>query len=69
MKKFLTPAQGLLVRNHQDKMRPLPEEGAEVEFDTTWARRMRDGDVVESQKPRAKQSAPAKQPEKAKKEG
>jgi len=69
MKKFLKPANGLLIRNHQNKFRPLDEAGEDVEFDTTWHRRLRDGDVIESSpaKPSVKPTSINIKP--AKKEG
>ena len=66
MQKFIKPARaGLLVRDHQSKLRPLPAEGKSVDWDVTWARRLRDGDIVivakpEPRKEAAKQSAPDK---------
>lgn len=47
MRKFIKPAKpDLIVRDHADKLRPLPAEGKEVAWDATWARRERDGDIV-----------------------
>lgn len=60
MRKFIKPSRpGLLVRNHQDKLRPLGDEGKAVLWDQTWARRLRDGDVIEV-KPRKAEKAPEK---------
>lgn len=50
-KVFVKPARGpdgeaLAVRNPQT-MRPIPEEGMELELDRTIRRRIADGDLVE----------------------
>jgi hypothetical protein len=42
--KFVKPLKDLLVRM-PDTMTPLPEDGAEVEWNTYWRRRVRDGSV------------------------
>lgn len=47
------PAPGLLVRDPVTKL-PMPPEGADIDpNDLTWARRLRDGDVVPSEAPLA----------------
>lgn len=55
MRAKLKPAKpGLIVRDPKTR-RPLPEEGREVNLDSFWRRRLRDGDVVE-----VKSAPPAK---------
>lgn len=57
------PAEsGLLVRNHQDRYRPLPDEGKMVEDDFTWQKRLRDGDVVMVEEKPAPTVAPVAAP-------
>lgn len=47
MKKRIKPAKpGMVIRDHQANLMPLPEKGKTVHMDTTWHRRLRDGDVV-----------------------
>ena len=47
MRKIIKPSKaGLLVRDHKSNFRPIPDEGKDVEWDTTWARRLKDGDIV-----------------------
>lgn len=56
---FVRPArEGLLVRNHQDKFRPLPEGGQFVEKDSTWTRRINSGDVIEGEPEKTAKPAP-----------
>ncbi len=48
---FVKPAPGRIVRDPVSKV-ALPETGKEVpDFDMYWARRLRDGDVVEATPP------------------
>lgn len=56
-KIYIKPAPGLKVRTQQGSF--LPEEGAEVERDSFWVRRINDGDVVETTPPKAKKPAQA----------
>ena len=44
--RFLKPSPGLIVRMPGTGY-ALPEEGAEVEINTYWHQRLRDGDVVD----------------------
>lgn len=45
-KVFLKPNEGIKVRDpHTGNY--LPEDGAEVELNTYWQRRLNDGDIVE----------------------
>lgn len=44
---YLIPSPGLRVVNPATGQ-PLPAEGAEVERDTYWIRRLNDGDVAQS---------------------
>jgi hypothetical protein len=45
---FVKPQQGVLVRD-PDTMLLLPEAGAEVPESRYWARRLRDGSVIEAE--------------------
>ena len=46
--KFIKPSRaGLVVRDHKSNFAKLEDSGKEVVWDTTWAKRLRDGDVVE----------------------
>lgn len=60
-----TPA---LVRMPERAWAPLPADGATVPFDEYWARRLRDGDVLdaapkpEPDEPEAEGAAPAERP-------
>lgn len=47
--RFIKPAPGFTVRN-PDTGAVLPEEGAEVELNSYWLRRLADGDVIEAAK-------------------
>jgi hypothetical protein len=49
-------APDLVVRNPATGL-PLPAAGAEVEMNTFWARRLRDGDVEEFTPPKAARKA------------
>lgn len=49
MRKFLKPVLGAV--HFPDRPGTLPADGAWVEIDGYWARRLRDGDVVEAQHP------------------
>ena len=51
--RFLIPAPGRVVRSPGTGL-PLPSEGADVEFNTYWQRRLNDGDVVEGRRPKTK---------------
>lgn len=46
MRVKIKPVPGRVLRDHNNKMRIIPEEGKEVDWDLTWARRVRDGDAV-----------------------
>ena len=35
-----------MIRDHNNKMRHLPEEGKRVVLDAVWRKRLKDGDVV-----------------------
>lgn len=48
--KFIKPAPGYAVRMPNGNV--LPAEGAEVELNSYWLRRMDDGDVVPASKPK-----------------
>lgn len=50
-KIFVKPAPGLKVRLPENPRAFLPDDGAEVERDAFWLRRLRDGDVVEALAP------------------
>lgn len=52
MQKFIKPAPGLHVRMPNGNV--LPEEGAQVELNSYWLRRLADGDVIEVEKPKSK---------------
>lgn len=54
---YLKPAPGLKVRTPQGGF--LPDEGAEVERNSFWVRRINDGDVIETDPPKAKKQQPA----------
>lgn len=58
-KVLIQPARGLLVPNPQNNFKPLPPEGAEVELDRYWKRRLADGDVSQVKPP--SKAAPKKQ--------
>lgn len=45
-KMFVKPAPGLKVRLPDNPRAFLPEDGADVERDSFWMRRLFDGDVV-----------------------
>ena len=47
-KAFLVPKPGYVVRDPRTRQ-PLPAEGAEMELDSYWLRRLADGDVGERQ--------------------
>lgn len=59
----IKPRDGLIVRDPQRNMQPLPAEGREVRDTAYWRRRLRAGDVVQAPAPkkstRAAQPAPA----------
>lgn len=48
---YVTPAEGLQVRDPRNA-EPLPVVGAEVPRIRYWLRRLRDGDVIESKRPK-----------------
>ncbi|MEK7787164.1 MAG: DUF2635 domain-containing protein [Chloroflexota bacterium] len=48
--KFIKPAPGFNVRMPNGNV--LPAEGAEVELNSYWLRRLEDGDVIQTNKPR-----------------
>ena len=53
---FLKPKEGIKVRDpHTGNY--LPEEGKEVELSSYWKRRMKDGDAVETKKPKKEKSS------------
>lgn len=55
--RYLKPASPeLVVRNPVNRL-PLPVEGAEVEMNTYWQRRLNDGDVVDATPPKAARKA------------
>ena len=54
---FIKPAEGLKVR-HPDTRRFLADEGEEVTVNDYWLRRVRDGDVVESDAPESAEDKP-----------
>lgn len=54
---FVKPAEGRKVRNPISKQH-LPAAGAEVPESTFWIRRLRDGDVVRAEPPKAVEPAP-----------
>ena len=59
---FVKPAEGLKVRRPPPSSQFLPAGGAEVnlhEAGMYWARRLRDGDVVEVEPPSVQPAAPA----------
>lgn len=58
MKVLVLPKPGRTVRLPGLNNLPLPPEGAVVEFDAHWARRMQDGDIEVRELPPAAQ-APA----------
>lgn len=69
--RFIKPAQAGLVVRRPENGKPLPEEGASVEWTAYWQRRLDDGSVIEA-KPAAvdqpmatvaPESAPAKKTE------
>lgn len=61
---FVKPAPGRMVR-HPDKGTFLPETGAEVPDNAIfWRNRLRDGDVIRTDKSKSSAST-GKQPEKA----
>lgn len=55
--RFLKPATPELVVRDPANGRALPADGAEVELNTYWVRRLRDGDVVEGTQPKASRKA------------
>lgn len=55
---FLKPAEGRLVRDHNDDLTPLAAEGKLVVLDPTWRKRIAQGDVIVIEPEKAK--APAK---------
>ncbi|WP_445157405.1 DUF2635 domain-containing protein [Halomonas sp. E14] len=57
-KRFIKPArEGLVVRQPLNG-RPLPAEGAEVDWSGYWARRMADGSVVKAKPPQKTKAKP-----------
>lgn len=58
-KRYIKPArEGLIVRKPSNG-RPLPAEGAEVDWNRYWVRRLAEGSIVEAKapaKPKAKAS-------------
>ncbi len=50
-KVFVKPAPGMKQRLPENPRAFLPEEGAEVERNAFWLRRLADGDVVEATAP------------------
>ncbi|MEM6495631.1 MAG: DUF2635 domain-containing protein [Pseudomonadota bacterium] len=67
MFKTLKPSEpGLLVRDHQNSFRPLPDAGKEVLMDFVWIRRLNDGDVVEVKSPSEEPAPEAKAPDESK---
>lgn len=56
-KIYIKPAPGLKVRTPQGDF--LPEEGATVERNSFWVRRIKDHDVVETEPPKTKKPAKA----------
>ena len=62
VKRHIKPAEGRVLRDHNDRMRQIPDEGKIVDFDVTWAKRVKQGDaILVIQKPAA--PAPKKQAE------
>ena len=58
-KKFLIPKSGIVVKFPDGKTK-LPPAGAEVEMNTWWHRRLRDGDVTERKEEEAAPAPAAK---------
>jgi hypothetical protein len=54
---FVKPAPGMKQRMPENPREFLPEEGAEVERNAFWLRRIADGDVVLAKKPSVKQAS------------
>ena len=46
MERHIKPAKGRVIRDHNDRMRVVPDEGKKVRWDATWAKRLKQGDVV-----------------------
>lgn len=49
---FLKPADPDLIVRDPDKRRALPVDGAEVPNTTYWQRRLKDGDVIKTSRPK-----------------
>jgi len=62
MKRFIKPAKGLRVRRPGNG-RPLPEEGAWVEYSGYWMRRRAEGSVTEAKPPKKPAKAAPEQKE------
>lgn len=59
MKRYIKPASpGLIVRQPRNG-RPLPAEGAEVDYNGYWMRRMAEGSVVKATPPKKSKAKPA----------
>lgn len=57
-KRYIKPArEGLVVRRPSDD-RPLPAEGAEVDWSGYWMRRKAEGSIVEAQPPKPTKAKP-----------
>lgn len=71
--RFIKPAQAGLVVRRPENGKPLPEEGASVEWSAHWQRRLDDGSVIEAEAPKAATEQPkpvaATEPAPVKKEG
>jgi len=67
---FVKPAkEGLIVRDPDEKYRPIPASGKQVKKNAYWLRRLRDGDVVLSAaESKSKSSEPSKKKTKKKSE-
>lgn len=56
---FVQPRKGLVVRDPDHGHAVLPEEGRHVALTDYWRRRLRDGDVIETEAPAAKPAVKA----------
>lgn len=59
MKRYIKPAKPGLVVRQPHNARPLPDDGAEVEWNSHWMRRLADGSVVKATPPKTPKAKPA----------
>lgn len=59
-KRFIKPEKPTLVIRDPANGKPLPADGAEVTWSTFWARRYRDGSVVDAKPPKPVKAAATK---------